>query len=217
MIASCKRHILLTNTILIAFITILAMLIWLSGDWFFAGSIVTFGPLHNYVFIWISILIASVAALNAILSSLIARDSQRPFLNVSRVHLNWSNLQMNCSNINNFIIGVENTGNFPADEVSIRFSVWKSEKGSQKHLFVMKEESQIYFPNEDKPNIHFSEPDEENKLSVTQEEKVQIEVEIYYKNKLTHSCHKTTRLFQTQFTQGSYQEPTPLSGGDFWN
>ncbi len=217
MIERCKRHILRTNGIVIGLVVIFAVLIWKSGDWFLPGSVITFGPLHNYVFIWISILIASVAALNSILASLIARDSQRPFLNVSRIHINWSKLEGSPTTIINFLIGVDNTGNFPADEVSILFNVRKGEGDSEQHQFLMREESPIYFPNENKPNLHFSEPDDKEKLVVEQGGRLQVQIKISYKNKLTHSSHKTFRSYRVQYTPTVQESPLPLPEGDYWD
>lgn len=71
---------------------ILACLIWLSGDWFFGGSRQTFGPLNSYIFIWLSIVIATIAALNSMKASDVAsksleltRATQRPFLSITSI------------------------------------------------------------------------------------------------------------------------------------
>jgi len=96
-----KKNIILTNVIIFVFIVIVAVIIWLSGDWLYAGSRETFGPLNSYIFVWISILIASIAATNTVIASIMTRDSlritedsleltraiQRPFLNIDRATL----------------------------------------------------------------------------------------------------------------------------------
>jgi len=87
-----KRHwaIIISNFAILLGVGGIACLIWFSGDWFFAGSRETFGPLNSYIFIWVSIAIAAIAALNAGTASIIAsrslrltRATTRPFLNVA--------------------------------------------------------------------------------------------------------------------------------------
>jgi hypothetical protein len=67
---------------LLAFIALWAVLFWYCGEWFWGGSRQTFGSLHGYGFLWLSIAIASVAALNSMLASSIASDAQRPFISL---------------------------------------------------------------------------------------------------------------------------------------
>lgn len=75
-----RNNIIWTNIILIAVEVILASIIWRSGDWFFAGSRETFGPLNSYIFIWLSIIIATMAAINSIFATTLANETQRPWL-----------------------------------------------------------------------------------------------------------------------------------------
>jgi hypothetical protein len=92
-----RRHIVLANLGLLLLVLIFAIVIWRSGQWFLAGSVETFGPLHNYSFIWLSIAIASVAALNSIFAATITSDTHRPFLfRTPDVDVEQVNSQVTC-------------------------------------------------------------------------------------------------------------------------
>lgn len=71
----CKNNIIPTIIFLVIIETAIAILIWFSGEWFLAGSRETFGPLNNYVFIWLSIVIASIAAFGTVLAFSTSHDS----------------------------------------------------------------------------------------------------------------------------------------------
>ena len=75
-----RNHIIWTNIIFITVEVILASIIWFSGAWFFAGSRETFGPLNSYIFIWLSIIIATMAVINSIVAITLANETQRPWL-----------------------------------------------------------------------------------------------------------------------------------------
>lgn len=115
--ASLKLIISLT-VIVVGAEVIIAILIWFSGDWFLGGSRQTFGPLHNYGFIWLSIVIASIAALNSWIMSHVAsksleltRATQRPFLTYV-----VDNLILDESGTASLKIIVSNKGNLPAEK-----------------------------------------------------------------------------------------------------
>ena len=75
-----RNHIIWTNVILITTEVALASIIWFSGAWFFAGSRETFGPLNSYIFIWLSIIIATMAVINSTFATTLANETQRPWL-----------------------------------------------------------------------------------------------------------------------------------------
>ncbi len=215
MLRWCRRHLLKSHLILFAAVIIFATLIWYAGDWFLGGSRETFGPLNSYVFIWVSILIALVAALNAMLASSLASEVQRPFLNVFRIHVNWSKHDKQPTNVNSFIIGVINTGVFPADRINILFTAGNDVK--KKRKFIMDGKiAQILFPNQDEPNLTFKE-DGDDRLIVNYGEKLPVEIEIRYRNKLTNKIHKTIRSYQAQYDPPVNSEPMPLPEGDYWD
>jgi len=219
LMARFRRHIIQTNLIVLGAEGILACLLWFSGEWFFSGSKETFGPLNNYVFIWLSILVATIAALNAVLASTIASDSQRPFVNVNRIHVNWSRNDSSPIAVENFLIGINNAGVFPADQVSIFFNVCGSDGDKEKqHLFKMHEENAaIYFPNEDMPNLMFVEADTKDKLTVQSGGKLQVKIIISYENKLTQKTHKTVRNYLAEYNPEAQQCPIPITEEDYWD
>lgn len=75
-----RNHIIWTNVILVIVEVALASIIWFSGAWFFAGSRETFGPLNSYIFIWLSIIIATMAVINSVFATTLANETQRPWL-----------------------------------------------------------------------------------------------------------------------------------------
>ncbi len=71
----CKNNILTTLIIVVLVLNVVAILFWFSGDWFFAGSVETFGPLSSYILIWLSIVVASIAACGTTLAFSTSYDS----------------------------------------------------------------------------------------------------------------------------------------------
>ncbi len=113
-----RRHVVISNLLCLFIESVLATLIWFSGEWFFGGSVETFGPLHSYGFIWLSIVIASIAALNSIFSTTISSDTHRPFLSkegIVDVIPGTNSVTLRFT--------VTNTGSLPADvaNTQIRF------------------------------------------------------------------------------------------------
>jgi len=90
----CRHNVIPTTLILLVIEVIVACLIW-----FIFGGRPTFGPLNTYVIVCVSVVIASIAALNSMFASINARDSLtatrksleltrkmiRPFLSLSDV------------------------------------------------------------------------------------------------------------------------------------
>ena len=204
---------------------ILACLIWLSGDWFFGGSRQTFGPLNSYIFIWFSIVIATIAALDSVRASDVAsksleltRATQRPFLNVLGITVIWSRNDGSPTPVNYFVIHISNTGIFPANQVSVVLNVSKTDSDNQKHLFVVEREiPSICFPNEEIVNLIFREAEEKEKLTVALQGKLKVQIEISYQNKLTQKIHKTIRSYLVQYFPTAQSEPIPLREEDYWD
>lgn len=124
----CKRNrlILIALFALLVSEAILACVIWVSGYWFWAGGRETFGPLSSYILTWLSIAIASIAALGTVFAFSATRESyevakesleltramQRPFLA-------WkaSPLITIMPNMVKLELKIENTGSMPASDV----------------------------------------------------------------------------------------------------
>lgn len=220
-----SKNWLIVNIIVVVAEVILAFLIWFSGDWFFAGSRETFGPLNSYIFIWFSIAIATIAALNSARASVVAskslelsRATTRPFLNVVGISVIWARNDGSPTPVNYFVIHIGNTGIFPADHVSVVLNVSKTNSDNQKHLFVVEGEiPSICFPGEEINNLIFRETKEKEQLSVANQDKLKVIIKISYQNKLTHQFHKTIRSYLAQYFPTAQRAPTPLRKDDFWD
>ncbi|MCJ7426319.1 MAG: hypothetical protein MUO17_04210 [Dehalococcoidales bacterium] len=110
----CRRHLLLAHISLLAFIAFWAILFWYLAEWFWGGGRQTFESLHSYGFIWVSIAIASVAALNSMLASSIASEAQRPFISLQPGTIPV------IETVNEITIKLEikNTGTMPGNDVT---------------------------------------------------------------------------------------------------
>jgi len=215
MLRWCRRHPLPAHLILFAFVAIIAALCWCSGEWFFSGSRVTFGPLNSYVFIWVSIFVASAAALNSLLASSIASEVQRPFLNISKIYVQWSRTDGQPSTINYFVVDVLNAGVFPADNVSVDFNIWRENIDKKKYpLIIKRSTTSVYFPSLDNITLFFEEPVEEEKIVVDSGGKLQVKTVLSYRNKLTNRTHKTVREYKVQHTNNDL---TPIPERDYWD
>ena len=117
----CKHNVIRTNLILLVGEVIFASLIWLIF-----GGRQTFGPLNTYVIVCVSVVIASIAALNSIFASINARDSLtatrksleltrkmiRPFLSMSDVMIPVSRIGDNVT----LTFKIENSGSLPSND-----------------------------------------------------------------------------------------------------
>ena len=110
MFAEIKRHwlIVIMNSAVLVIGILFSCLIWILG-----GGRVTFGPLNSYFFVCFSIVIATMAALNAGISSIVAsksleltRATARPFLTITSIVYQPPNI---------VILTICNTGAFPPD------------------------------------------------------------------------------------------------------
>ncbi len=66
----CRRHIIRTNLALIGIEIVVACLVWFIFD-----GRQTFGPLNTYIIVCLSVVVASIAALNSMFASVSAHDS----------------------------------------------------------------------------------------------------------------------------------------------
>ncbi len=227
-----RQHIGWANVLVVVVEVIIAGIIWYSGDWFFAGSKETFGSLHGYFFIWIPVIIATVAALNSVFASINARDSftttaraleftratQRPFLNTYDFDVNWTRNDGQPTSVGNFRFGFHNKGAFPADQVSVLMKVSKKEIDDKQYLFTASEGiTPLCFPTEEITNLVFTEVAGKEKLEVEPKGELKVRIEIKYKDKLTQETHKTNRSYLVQYNPSARHGPIPLPKEDDWD
>lgn len=176
---------------------ILAYLIWLSGDWFFGGSRQTFGPLNSYIFIWLSIVIASIAALSSVRASEMAsksleltRATTRPFMTYSKFGITFP------SDLAILHIWICNTGVHPADNVSVDIALFTiaSKDGKEQPLTSPFRTSALFFP---KQELIFSFGVEDPKhVDLIKAEKTLVRISIDYQYTLTGTKHQTVQAFK---------------------
>lgn len=225
-----RKHIIRTNILLIAVEVILASIIWFSGDWFFAGSEETFGTLHGYIFLWIALIIATIAALNSIFASVSAHDSfvtttasleltrvtTRPFLNVQLSLTKRMSLDRAI-----FTTEIENTGNLPADKVTVDCSWYIEESGNVKKcsLELEKPSQSTVFPA-DKAHCTYLVKGKENVDNLTHKGS-RVKVTVNYQNKLTGQRQNTRRTFRIGFASAATSFDTAqaivIPEEDYWD
>lgn len=206
----CNRHkqIILINILALFMVVIVAILIWFSGEWFFGGSVQTFGPLHSYGFIWLAILIAILAATNTIIASATAKDAleltrntMRPFLTVSGYKI----ISLSGKAAMEIIIYIKNSGPLPADSVSVDTVLitvkdkYGTEQELQKDRLV---EKAIYFPSIDE-TLHVV-PSAKNSQLIL-DEKTKIRIIINYRHRLAkESCQTVSSYKIFRSVEGNY-------------
>jgi len=145
------------------------------------------------------LIIASIAAVFAGISALIAnrsleltRNTQRPFLNV----LGPVKYLTYLKNIRWIKFLICNEGVFPAEQVSVRCDVFKNEDNAKNlSLELKKEIPSIFFPDE-KLELMLEEKSETEQKSG---EELHVLITISYKNKLSNTKHKTVRSYLMEF------------------
>jgi len=184
-----------------------SIIIWKSGEWFFGGSRESFGPLHSYVFICLSIAIASLAALNSIYVSSITSDTQRPFLVINNITTLLSRQHDNIT-FKRSSIYIENKGPLPADKISILVKI--TEEYGNKVYYVLSPDKiiPVCFPNECIEDIIFRLKD--NNISVPRECDLMLKtkIEITYENRLTNKRYRTIMSYHVQ-NEGGKMIPIP--------
>ncbi|MFC1990916.1 hypothetical protein ACFLU9_02040 [Chloroflexota bacterium] len=190
--------------------------------WFSWNGRVTFGPLNGYIFLWVSIGIGSIAIVNSIIASLIAsnslkltRTTQRPFLNVDG--------NVTChkypESIGRIVAGINNKGNFPADEVSAFCKVRRINKNAVNEYFPPFEKGKEYYPSYCFPGDYIQYFFEKQGIEMEREDKLEVYITIIYRNKLTDEKHKTIRAYSMTFTSSNDEEVilSPYRQGDYWD
>ena len=165
---------------------------------------------------WAAIVVALYGGWIAVSSLQLTRATQRPFLNVSRINALFHGDGVNPSPVRYFMIGIENMGNYPADQVVVTCNMWKIGDSEKHKLILQGKETPIYFPNEGNPNLMFAEVDDGNRLIVSVGEKLRVYIEIDYRNKLTDTQHKTIRSYSTEYNLTATHEPIPIPEEDYW-
>jgi len=175
-----------------------------------------------------SLIIASTAAIFAGISALIAnrsleltRAAQRPFVNVSpevEGYTGWSSSkEKNTVRFEHIIARISNKGAFPADKVSIRCEVSKTEKNARSFLLVpQKEIASIYFPDEETRHIFEKGPNAEELTTMNRGDELRVRITVNYVNKLTQKKHNTIRVYSMK-CDPSAQDVIPLPKEDYWD
>ncbi len=194
---------------------ILACLIWLSGDWFFGGSRQTFGPLNSYIFIWFSIVIATIAALNSVRASDVAsksleltRATQRPFLTLAKAEYNPHGPEV--------ILYICNTGALPGDEVLVEIFFLQSISDMLPITGSISYPLPSIFPNEEKILAAVSNPDMVSFINSGAE--ARIFVTIKYRS-IEKECN-TRRMLRWPTGREARQHPLRLEAleeGNYWD
>ena len=146
----------------------------------------------------------------------LSRATQRPFLHVSRISLVWSRIDRKPNNIDYFVIAINNTGNLPADKLSIDFHVFKANEKRKKSKFIAIEPLAVCFPNQEIINLKFSESNANNKLLLACGDELNIQIKVNYSNKITSTSHKTVRSYFVRYTPTDQDDPMPLTQGNYW-
>ena len=213
-----RKHTALFHIFLFITTCIVASVAWFSGDWLFAGSVETWGPLHTFALICLSIFIAIVAAFNAINATAVASDTQRPFLNVSDCSIfGWQKTDgKQPTSANAIQIYIQNTGVFPSNDVVVTLATMKVDNTHQKYSYTLKKgNASILFPGDDHL-LQFEKTEGENNLEIQPDsiDQMLIEVTITYKNQLSAKNCKTIRCYKTNYP---YSNADTVPEYDYWD
>lgn len=203
----CRHNVIPTTLIVLGVEVIVACLIW-----FIFGGRQTFGPLNTYVIVCLSVVIASIAALNSMFASISARDSLTatresleltrnttiPFLTLSSYYV-ISPTQSGDANMEIELV-IKNTGSLPADSVSVETSLLASDvtNGSERQLQTDGlVDGAIYFPAIEE---HLHIVPTPNTVQLILDEKTTIRIIINYQHRLAKEDYETVlsyRIFRT--------------------
>jgi len=175
-----------------------------------------FAP-HGFVAFlsWSSIVIVLFAIWISIQSLNMARDTQRPFLNV----LETVHYSLYPASIQKIAFSICNKGVFPAEEVLVHCDVCHNKENAENHsLSLEKEIPSIYFPNEEIKHIFEEKKDDKNQLEIKSGNELRVQITISYKNKLTQKKHKTVRSYLMRCNPPEEKAILiPLPKGDYWD
>jgi hypothetical protein len=227
-IKSGKNHPGWAVIIVVVIEIIFAVVIWLAGEWFYAGSVETFGPLNSYVFLWVGIGIASVAATSTFFALLSTRESlelirgtQRPLLSTANEPYEPAIREYSQENREltpRITLAIRNWGSLPADRVSIICALsteddvdtWKALKHS-----ISRPAPLIYFPGVQIDHTFYIETADFDKCKKGQ---FTIQVNIKYDCSVSRRTHTTRRYFDYDpFTSDPHEARNLYHKKDYWD
>lgn len=148
----------------------------------------------------------------------LTRATQRPFLNVSRIADRWKGIHGQAGTFSHLIVTINNTGNLPADEISILCNMSKDNEGEQKQTLVTaKKNPSLCFANQYMTDMYFWVSNAKEKLTVNYGEGFKVRITVEYRNKITQTSHKTIRSYLVRYTPTAEEEPMPLPEQDYWD
>jgi len=177
-----------------------------------------FAPLGIQAFLsWASVIIVLYAIWISVQSLTLSRATTRPFLNVGQFNVIWSRKDEQSASVKYFIVGLCNTGVFPANEMSVILKISKRGVDDQQYSFAVNEGiPTICFPGDEITNLMFKKVDEKEKLEVEIEGELKARIEIEYKNKLTQETHRTKRSYLAKCKPDTNPAPILIPEEDFW-
>ena len=206
----------ITNIIVATTEIVIAILLWTVGDFSTA-----FANISGYILIWVAVLFASIASVCSIRASVSTRESlrltragTRPFLNVLLTVARDFN-----RNRAYLYAEVENTGNLPADDTTIKCE-WYLQTNGQKEtqqLGEEKEYSSVIFPGVKAGPTYLVEDAQVDRIGSPDS---RVCVSVSYRNKLTNELHETRRTFRFVYAVGHTTfhqfQAIPVSSEDYW-
>jgi hypothetical protein len=204
LLSVCRRHVARTTVVVVGIEIALAVIIWYAG-----GGRATFQALNNYIFLCLSVVIASLAAIGSIFASMSAHDSltltqkslelaratQRPFLTART-----SSIRLNDDHGEVFLV-VTNTGSLPADRVFVEMTLWTLDsKAHERVLGAIKQDNAIYFPQ---ANHKMLITVTKQPLKLIREEKTGVRLTMKYQHKLGDESFETITTWNIAKETGS--------------
>ena len=212
-----RNHIICTNIILITVEVIVASIIWFSGDWFFAGSRETFGPLNSYIFILLSIIIATIAAINSIFATTLANETQRPWL----YPLGGEVAPYESHNRYTVLpFTISNSGSLPATNIYCNIDFFANEEkiteDNKSHVFevaIKREETHMLPPNgtfTEQYILDIQNPNDRQLLDCIKQGKTKVRFRISYESlSRKHLTIQTSELSQSKWDENLQFRPIP--------
>jgi hypothetical protein len=212
-----RRHLIFTNLALIGVEVGGAFLIW-----FTLGGRQTFGPLNAYAIVCVSVIVASVAALNSMFASVAAHDSLeltrnslRPFLYIAG--------SIGIKGVGKFIrltFTIQNSGSLPAEDVNADIDFFYEDEEvtednlSRKYQLPTREPVfSLVFPNSSYYPRYILNLQDENDLELwqnIQQGKTACRVRITYKSLgRKHLTIETEKLAKQEWEENLITTPIP--------
>jgi len=204
-----KLHIAVVLSAVLIIGGILSWLIWTLG-----GGRETFGPLSSYFFICLSIVIATIAALNAAIASVVAsksleltRATTRPFLTITGGKYEGVMQRMQ--------LRIENTGLLPADDMSLEIETIEP-KNIVSSLVKLIDISTSIFPNEYKTEIIAVNAKLSAEINSGAELKVLVKITYYFEGE-PHHTNRMLHLPPSKSGRQAEEQLDFLSEGNYWD